>query len=154
MSYIELISGLMMLPSITLPSQDKDLRVVTDVVYTSLFHLSFFLGLSRIAGYRGDLERPQELQKAVIETDQPAFTFDSSSQHVVMNQFLRRTLEETEAIKKTAMQGLLVLRVSKFHIEHTAVGFDHCQAVEFAPVAIIVQRAEMSPVYLALVSRF
>ncbi|MCK4603509.1 MAG: hypothetical protein KAU41_02275 [Deltaproteobacteria bacterium] len=25
-----------------------------------------------IAGYRGDLERPQEPQKAVIETDQPA----------------------------------------------------------------------------------
>jgi hypothetical protein len=32
LSYIELISGLMMLPSITLPSQDKDLRVVNEPV--------------------------------------------------------------------------------------------------------------------------
>ena len=127
---------------------------MTDVVDTTLFHLSFFLRLSRIAGYRGDLERSQELQKAVIETDQPAFTFDNGGQHVVVNQFLRCASEETEAIKKTAMQGLLVLRVSKFHIEHAAVGFDYCQAVEFTPVAIIVQGTEVAPIYLALVARF
>ena len=32
LSYIELISGLMMLPSITLPSHNKDLRVVNEPV--------------------------------------------------------------------------------------------------------------------------
>jgi len=73
LSYIELFSGLMMLPSITLPSQDKDLRVVNEPVGDSrgnscgVKHLSPFSKWQISGQNRGFLPMPlaDNLEKEV-----------------------------------------------------------------------------------------
>ena len=51
------------------------------------------------------------------------------------------------------MQCLLFLAVGKLDIQHTAVGFQHCQGIELSVRVPVRQRTKMTPVDLHLLPR-
>ena len=85
-------------------------------------HLPLFLRLGHVAGNGGDVQRPQKLQKVLVEAHQGTLPLDDSGEHVVMDEFFGSALEKVEGIQETAMQGLLPLRVGKLQIQ--AGGYD------------------------------
>jgi hypothetical protein len=92
-------------------------EVVPDVMDGALFHLSFLMGTSDMAGKRDYGKGAKELQKGFIETNEGTIPFYDCGEHVVGDQFPGGSPKELEGIKETPMKGLLPLGVSELQIE-------------------------------------
>ena len=92
-------------------------EVVADVMDGALFHLSFFMGASDIAGMRDDGKRPEERQKGLIEPDERPIPFDHRGEHIIGNQFSRGPLKEAKRIDEAPVKCLLPLRVGELQVE-------------------------------------
>jgi hypothetical protein len=64
----------------------------------TLFHFSFFMRASNIAGIGNHGKRSQEIQIGVVETDQRTVPFNDGRQHVIAHQFFWGAPEKSESI--------------------------------------------------------
>ncbi len=68
-------------------------------MYGALFHFSFLMGTSDIAGIRDNGKGAKELQKGFIETYEGSIPFYNGCGHIIGNQFLGSALVKAEGIE-------------------------------------------------------
>ena len=92
-------------------------KIVPDVMDGALFHFSFFVGTSDIAGIGDNGKGSKELQKRFIVAYEGPVPFDNGRNHIIGDQFFGCAPEKSKSVEETPMQGLLSLRVGKFQVE-------------------------------------
>ena len=89
-----------------------------------------------------------EGKEARLEARQTAIVFGDGGQQVVVPTFASYSAEGLEGMLMATHKGFETLAVSELDVEHAAVGLDQAEGVEFALVALIIERIEVAPVDL------
>lgn len=127
-------------------------EVVPNVVDGAFFNFSLLVGPTDVTGVRRDFKGAQEREKGLIIADDGALALGDGGGHVVEDKLFGCSAEENKGIEEASVKGLLALRVGKLEVEQPAVTFDDGKAIELSAPAPIRKRAEVAPIYLALLS--
>ena len=123
-------------------------EILAHVSDAAAFHFSFFPATGRIAGPRDEVVFAGEGQETRVEAHQAAIMFGHGRGQVVIVNFPAHAVESRKGMDVASHEGLETLAVGELQIRHPAVPIDQREGIQFALVALVVERAEVAPVHL------
>src|ERR1700722_6158051 len=109
--------------------------------------LSLFPSARRVASSRIEVTLTRESEKARKKTDQLAVMFGDRGGKIVIENLSGDATQRSESVKVAAHKGVETLAMRELDVQHAAMRIDQREGVEFALVAGIIERSEMSPVH-------
>ena len=127
-------------------------EVLAEVGNAAAFDFAFLPGRSHMAGARVEVVVAGEGEKTRVETHQLAFMLGHGGKQIVIENLPCHAGHEAEGMLVAAQEGFKTLAVSELDVEAAAVALDQAKGVEFAAVAVVIERTEVAPVDLKAIA--
>jgi hypothetical protein len=109
--------------------------------------LSFFPTGRYVTGFRIETLFASECEESREKTDETSIVFGDSGRQIVVGDLAGNAAHRRERMHMTPDEGFETLAVSELQIQHAAVRFDQGEGIELALVALIIESAEVPPIY-------
>src|SRR6516164_2773573 len=122
-------------------------EILAGVSNPAAFYLSFFPATGWVAGLGHEIVFARESQETGMEAHQVAIVLGHGTGEIVIENFSAHAVEGGEGVAVTTHKGFKTLAMSELQIQHPAVRVDQSEGIQLAFVTLVVERAEVTPVY-------